>query len=316
MTYLATIELSLHHTLACTPCFQTRIFFAFLEGRKWSAVKNFKNAISRHHLEQGWRRPPFDSSELSDFWRALKKRCDNTQEGKDAVHPGRLRIAIAFWLQKGSNVAVRNAFIAAVQFWGVKRFDEVRGKTNMSLWGIGIARLTPISRHEPCAFRRMQVKSLRRADIKGSEETGYSVIIGKQKNRPNERQTIYLPARAYDGFPVSKVVSTFLAATESIPSKMTLARSCDSKNIWQANPLSNSAWNKALRAGFEAAGVPKSELQRISSHSLRKGGFTAMIRAGVPFDVAQQIIGHKSAESARPYLRRPQKDLLAAAKSI
>ena len=62
--------------------------------------------------------------------------------------------------------------------------------------------------------------------------------------------------------------------------------------------------------------MPAKHLRRLSSHSLTEGGYTALIRAGVPADCAQQLIGHKSPASAEPYRKHSATDLVAAARRI
>jgi integrase len=112
------------------------------------------------------------------------------------------------------------------------------------------------------------------------------------------------------------MIARFLKAAADIPPQLPLVRGCQAGGAWLPGLLSNGAWNTALKKGLANAGVPADQLRSISSHSLRKAGFTAMIRAGVPVDVVQQVIGHKSPASARPYLRSTRADMLAAATRI
>jgi hypothetical protein len=142
------------------------------------------------------------------------------------------------------------------------------------------------------------------------------VTIKKQKNRQSARQTIVLPATASDGFKVGKVVAKFLEATKHIPDGIGLIQSSEPNGSWTGRQFLLSAWNKALRTALSATGVPQDQLASLSSHSLRKGGFSTMVKAGVPLSCVQTIIGHKSAESARPYMKWNLADQEKAARKI
>ena len=140
--------------------------------------------------------------------------------------------------------------------------------------------------------------------------TGHFVLV-KQKNWQTVRQTFPLPSQSDDGFKIGAVVQKFLEVTAHLPSSEPLARATRG-TFWGATRLSNDAFNKALRAALFKAGVPACRLSDYSSHSLRKGGFTAMRRAGADKDCAQRVIAHKSEASAKHYLQATTSDLCRA----
>lgn len=260
-------------------------YFASFAGKKWSAVQNAKAAITRAHKEEKWGSTPFDHPDMADFWLGLRKCCDNTQQGQKALPPSLVRVIIQQWMGQQTHDAARNAFIAAVQTWGVKRISEVL--------------------------------NLCRKHIKVRRDGGFTLYIVKAKNDSIAAgQRVALPAKAGDGFDISRVVARFLSLTRELPSDEPLLQSTDCHGRWSGTPFSGDAWNKALRKALTAAGVHPSKLSKLSSHSLRKGGFTALVRADVPADCRQRIIGHKSSSSAGPYTCRPLADLAAASRLI
>jgi integrase len=221
---------------------------------------------------------------MRDFWRGLQKSCDNTQIGKNALQPATVRRIISRWLGTGTRTGIKNAFIAAAQFWGVKRASEIL--------------------------------SLRRSQIRRDGSGGYSLYFHTQKNDPFGRgQRVPLPAKAHDGFDVAEIVRRFLDFTQPLGESAPLARSTV-RDQWTPRPLTRDAWNRALRLALHEDGFSGHELHMLSSHSLRKGGYTALLRAGVPEDCARAVIGNKSSRSAAPYIRRPWSDLVAAAGRI
>lgn len=299
---------------------QVRIYFTTFEGKRWTAVENARNAVNRFHKENHWRAPPFWHPRLTDFWRGLRKQCNNTKGGQAAVGQNLIRKVVRQWSAQGTLDAVRNAFMATAQYWGVRRFDEVRQPTA----GPGhvqpdttSARTTHTSGSDTHGTTR-QVRNLRRVHINKRKDGGYTLTVVKQKNDPNKvGQRVPLPATAHDGFKISRVFDAFLRATSTLDGSSSLSRTTSQGGrSWSSRTLTNSAWNRALRKAFEEAGVPAKHLRRLSSHSLRKGGYTALIRAGVPADCAQQLIGHKSPASAEPYRKHSATDLVAAARRI
>ena len=162
----------------------------------------------------------------------------------------------------------------------------------------------------------MQVQRIHREHVSLREDGGYTLFLAQSKNDAiRAGSTVALPAKAHDGFNVSRVVSRFLAMTRAIPNGTSLLRATDN-GAWSSRRFSSDAWNKALRKALAAEGFSKVQLTRLSSHSLRKGGYTALIRKGVAADCAQRIIGHKSSRSAKPYMCRPLADLAAASRLI
>lgn len=259
-------------------------YFASFWGKKWSAVTNARTAIARAHREFKWGPTPFGHPDMSDFWTGLRKCCDNTQRGQNALRPDTVRSITRRWMQLGTLDAVRNAFVAVVQTWGVKRISDVL--------------------------------RLHREHISLRGDGGYTLYIAQSKNDAiREGLKVALPATAHDGFNVSRVVSRFLTMTRGLPSGTPLLRSTDN-GAWASSRFSSDAWNKALRKALAAEGFSEAQLTRLSSHSLRKGGYTALIRGGVAGDCAQRIIGHKSSRSAKPYMCRPLADLAAASRLI
>lgn len=252
-----------------------------MAGRKWTVVKTHRAAIKKWHSEAGFDEPPFDSRKLQPFWRGLFKSCDTTPGGKAAIGRSMARRIIQDWFKQKSLDGYRNAFVATIQYWLSKRFDEVA--------------------------------SLQRRHIIGPTRQGFNITIDTQKNWQNVPQTFPLPHLADDGFKVGAVVQKFLDVTRGLSHSKTLVRAtAPGGAYWGLKQLSNAAFNKALRTALFKAGVPKNKLHTYSSHSLRKGGFTAMRRAGAPADCAQRIIAHKSAASAKPYLQATMADLRRA----
>ena len=106
-----------------------------------------------------------------------------------------------------------------------------------------------------------------------------------------EGSVVNIPEHTSNGAPVAAVIRLFLRIC---PTEGPAFQGYHKKAwVHKHRPLSASAWNKELRAALRVC-CPDINLKRISSHSLRKGGFSAAKAAGMSHECALRIIGHKS----------------------
>lgn len=164
------------------------IFFATQAGKKWGSVQAYKSAVSAIHRLRGWAPPPFD--ELGPFFVGLKKRCDNTVQGKEAISAHLMLNLSYYWVKTGTLAALRNNFTAVVQFYAMRRVSEVLALTREQIVDKGVGQ-------------------------------GFVLSIVRQKNDPYGRgMDIPLPEVTAGGVPVGLIFRAFLASTASLQGQL------------------------------------------------------------------------------------------------
>jgi integrase len=248
------------------------IYFATLSGGRWSRVMATRSAVAAYHQAHWLPPPPFADPLLANFWRGLQKSCDNTVGGKDVLPKPTLVALLSGWHALPSLAATRNAFVAAVQFYGMRRISEVLALT--------------------------------RADIlPGPAGLGYEILIQRQKNDPFGRgHRVFLPETTTDGLPVGAIVRAFLDRTADLPAPLVRATR---GGAWGDTAFTQAAWVAALRSALGAVLPPGTDLRPFASHSLRKGGATAAVQVEMPHDCMVETAGWRGAQTYRSYVRRP-----------
>ena len=109
---------------------------------------------------------------------------------------------------------------------------------------------------------------------------------------------------------MQEIIRHFLALTEGLEGP--IVRATRGKTSWHVDPVpfSRAGWNKAIKEAIKAV-RPDTDVQRLSSHSFRKGGFTAAREAGMPIDIAIDVIGHQCTDSWQAYCFRKLDDTRA-----
>lgn len=78
---------------------KVKIYFSSLAGMKWHRVQAVRCSVSAMHRFHEWAPPPLDSPLLKDFWRGLKKSCDNKVSGKQPILPEHLKAMLTHWVR-------------------------------------------------------------------------------------------------------------------------------------------------------------------------------------------------------------------------
>jgi hypothetical protein len=111
--------------LPCDSPQKIALFFAGLEGSKWSKVESFQSAITAWHRIQFIPDPPFKFPSLKPFWHGLRKSCDNTVKATVPATRDLVYDVCRYWLSKDTHCGYRNAFVCVMQFWGMRRQGEI-----------------------------------------------------------------------------------------------------------------------------------------------------------------------------------------------
>ena len=272
--------------MASTPL--VMLYFASLQGGHWAAVSAARSAISEWHRARLLLPPPFTSPHLTAFWRGLQKSCINRVQGASPLPKHTLVALLRHWCSLLTLAALRNAFIAVVQFYGMRRISEVLALCRNSL--------SP-----------------------GPGGQGFVLSIARQKNDPFGRgMDVALPECTSDPpVPVGSIIRSFLAATSFLPPHLPLVRpTVPGGRVWGVGTFSRNAWNQILYQTLALLAPADSASLRLSSHSLRKGGATAAVQAGLPHDVLVDTAGWNSSHSWLSYAQRPLAARQAALASL
>lgn len=254
------------------------IFFASLQGAKWSKVRAYKSSAAHWHAERRLPPPQWDHPGLQRFWRGLRKSCDNKVSGKRPLTKAELYALLRYWGGRNSLAGCRNMFIAVVQFYTAKRWSELA--------------------------------HLQRSDITPHPQ-GFLLQVHRSKSDPFGRGSqAPLPEKTKDGVPIGSIIRNFLRLAPTEPPLLRATHPANKGGGWKTNALTREAWHAAIRDSLKAA-LPQLDLREVGTHSLRKGGFTAAKQAGLPHDVAIDLLGHNSLDAWLHYCKRPRAEIMA-----
>jgi integrase len=279
----AKYELNLKHVVTIHPDLipmdstgKLMMFFSTLKGTSEGKVKSYRSAIAALHRIRGWAPPPFEAGVVKAFWDGLLKSCNNQVVGKEPITKQQFTDMVLHWLNKQSTAGMRNAFVAVMQFYGMRRISEV------------------------LALTRDQIEDL-------GEGKGVVIRVTRSKNdRFGRGMEVPIPDKSKEGIPLGQIIRVFLHHTRDLQG--VLLRASSGKHGWSPEPLSRDTWNTAVKDAFKVL-YPGLPTKNFSSHSFRKGGFTAARQAGMPHDCSIDIIGHKQGGDAYlAYLKRPREE--------
>lgn len=245
-------------------------FFAAYAGRHWSMVEAAKAAVTWWHRTNRIEMFPLDSPFLSIFWRGLKKTCVNIVKGKAPIAKEHFRVLVEHWINKRTLCGLRDAFIASIQFYAMRRVSEALN------------------------LRRDQIRD------QGSDN-GIVLVINRQKNDPYGRgMEVPLPEITDDGFPLGVLIRRYC---EVAPPEGPFIPVTRGRLGWGEKPLTPDAWNRAIRTAITSCGLPVATPD-ISSHSFRKGGCTRALQINMPQDCIMDIAGWNDPNSMLSYGKR------------
>ena len=252
--------------------------FSKLRGGPFHKVLTLRSAIGAFHRIKLWPIPPFGDASLSLFWEGLKRSCEHEVKGTLPLHKQQMVHMLAHWNQLGSPVGWRNAAIMILQFYLFRRVSEVLSASRNELCDEGVG-------------------------------VGFRLLIPRAKNDKYGRGLrLFLPDVTEDKVPLGRMLRAYMECTKGIKFGP-LFRAARGNSAWDSqSPLFTAdAWNTTLKDTSRAL-FPDLDTARISSHSLRKGGFTRSQVAGIPQDCAVDVMGHKSLKSWLSYSRRSNEE--------
>jgi len=143
-------------------------------------------------------------------------------------------------------------------------------------------------------LRAVDVAKLKRRDI---DWRNYAInIVQSKTNRPL-------------GIPLSAEVGNAIAdyVLNGRPT-------CDSTNVfirsnYPRHQLTSSACGCIVRKYFHKAGLPKITNRPVGFHTLRRSFGSHLLKAGVPVDMIQELLGSSDLNSVQPYLASNEKEL-------
>ena len=254
--------------LPCDSDIKLMLLFARFDGAPWGSVSAAKCAVRAWHLERQLS-SLFQSSWTERaflFWKGLKKRADHTKSAaKRPVHHKELLDFQRARLDAGTIAGVRDAAIAAVSFYGIRRSAETLGLNVSDVAMVGDS-------------FRLQVR-YQKNDPEGRGMACWLPKIASLGDLcPNHLVNTWLVCRAHQ-WPESATGPLFCVAIAVAP-----------------KAVSYDSWRKALHSHFS------DQSKKIGTHSLRKGGATWLkFHALMPDDAVQAQGGWASVEVMRKF---------------
>ena len=224
--------------LPCDTDIKLMLLFARFDGAPWGTISASKCAIRAWHLERGMS-DVFQSvwSERSLlFWKGLKKRADHTKShAKRMVYHKELLCFQRARLDAGTVAGIRDAAIAAVCFYGIRRSAEAL--------------------------------ALQIGDMSVAGDS-FKLIIRRQKNDPDGRgMTCWLPRiPSLDDLCPFQLLTTWLICRQQYWPQHEVGHFFCVSSAKEIKAVSYDSWRKALQTHL--AGEDRS----VGTHSLRKGG--------------------------------------------
>lgn len=161
-------------------------------------------------------------------------------------------------------------------------------------------------------LRKAELLAIRWRDIRKITD-GAKIFIPESKTDPNSKGVfVHVASRTDPLCPVSALVNlaSFLNPDSRADNIFVFATT---RNKSPANqPLSHNAFVKRIKKWIAAIGLDPKEY---SGHSLRRGGATALIRAGVSPELVQ-LQGRWRSDAYRLYVQRSSEQLLAITRAI
>ena len=122
------------------------------------------------------------------------------------------------------------------------------------------------------------------------------IVHGQKQSR--DHLPVAIPEVNAAGRPVASVVRLLL----SIATSDVLFRATYGKSAWAPSgaPVTLTTWNSILKQAIARVALAN-PASAMTSHALRKGGYSAACEAQVPREVSRAIIGHMSDDMWKHY---------------
>eukprot|EP00921_Rhytidocystis_pertsovi_P020013 GHVQ01031759.1.p1 GENE.GHVQ01031759.1~~GHVQ01031759.1.p1 ORF type:complete len:339 (-),score=22.31 GHVQ01031759.1:4-1020(-) len=234
-----------------------------LQGLSQRCIALTLTAITRWHHERNLPPPPLTHPHVCDLIKALNKTGNNrTLKAAPFVDRSILMNMLRYWTSHSTAVNtftnIRNAAFFTIQLWGMTRFSEV-------------ANLKP--------------------ENVVNHDNHITVTIAKSKTDQVARGTqVIIPRESREGIPLAKIITRLKHLT---PHDTYLLPSISYEGRVNHNiPISNTAWNLALRKAYQL--VAPCPTHPPSSHSLRKSAARLLTDNGISPDIIHEIGRWKS----------------------
>lgn len=266
--------------------------------KKWrvSTIGVAQAAITLWHRSRLLPSPPFNNLLVANYVKALaRKETTRAQSGATPFRPEEIACLVKYWTawqHPWRRHGLRNASVLSLQFFGIRRFSDVA--------------------------------SLTLGDIKFAEHGTVHAFIKKQKtDQEGKGHTVILPDKTAAGIQPASILRSYLIATglhkrgidikqKLFASALTAGGKADQGS--EIKVISNDAFNTALRKALMALQLPT--LGR-TSHGLRKGGASALLNAGAPLDMVEQVgFWAPNSSASKKYIARSHSAITEHLKNI
>jgi integrase len=214
---------------------------------------------------------------MRTFLKGLKRVAESTPcpgfAGALPLPTSTLNAMVDRWLAQEALASLRNATTASLQFFGIRRSDEV------------------------FQSRKSDFKDL-------GEGGGFQWNIRCMKNARNGH-SLTLPDYVGAQRPVGALLRCFLETVDDEFDDEDFIFRGTAKGDparWSLvnQPLSAKAWDTALKSAITSV-APSTPPRATTSHALRKGGFTCAVESGIPMQIVNRIVGHVSSDMWQYY---------------
>lgn len=160
-------------------------------------------------------------------------------------------------------------------------------------------------------LRKAELLALRWRDVKKIDK-GAKIFVSISKTDPNSKgMFVHVASRSDVLCPVAALISLASIAEASIDEDAFIFTATNRKSPTN-QPLSHAAFVKRIKKWVAEIGLDPRDF---SGHSLRRGGATALIRAGVTPELVQ-LQGRWRSDAYKLYVQRSSEQLLAITRAI
>lgn len=264
--------------------------FAPFKGRRQRYIYSLRAAIAAFQLDNGMPPPPWVKSNIKAvtavqsadlnrqianteaFFKGLKKLAPlPSLPGQSGCLPLPIQTAnavIDFLLSQTKLDSLRNAIGVLLQFYAMRRYDEIRTLKNGDLIDRG---------------------------------HGKGVLFNIRNMKGDISHAITLSETVCQGRAFAPLVRVFIRATMHLEGYIFRATQHNGSEWSDVNsPLTIGTYQEALRRTVMIV-APDTDPRCMSTHALRKGGFTCARESGMPIEIANAIIGHVSSDMWQHY---------------
>lgn len=255
---------------------QALLEVAKLRGKPPGQVDLAMAAARKWHQARAIPISNFDHPMVDNMISAVKREGRNPEKGAIFLKKRDIHGILRHFIADGSLAARRNATLLIMQYWGDRRFGDVRYLT--------------------------------KKDIRAGPEGSLLCTTWSGKTDQQHKGISFaIPARSSSGLHMVDIIREYTAHLPHGSSLLFPSGRGRNKFDYQ-NPISLKAWNEALRKAQHAIGIPP---PHGTSHSIRKTATRVLGQAGVQEETVFHIGGWRS-DAHRVYTAPSTEDKLHA----